>query len=85
MSRLEPLSTSPATSDKSLPRGRFACWHPAARGGPVVGGSRALGKKQVLFSCTNNPASSQMAEVFRLARQRLRDLIGMDLANGKGR
>lgn len=50
-----------------------------------MGGSRALGKKQVLFSCTNNPASSQMAEVFRLARQRLRDLIGMDLANGKGR
>jgi protein-tyrosine-phosphatase len=50
-----------------------------------VGGSRTSGKEQVLFPCTNNPAGSQMAEVFRLARDRLRDLIGMDLANGKGR
>jgi hypothetical protein len=50
-----------------------------------VGGSRASGKEQVLFPCTNNPASLQMAEEFRLARQRLRDLIGMDLANGKSR
>jgi hypothetical protein len=50
-----------------------------------VGGSRASGKEQVLFPRTKNPASSQIAEVFPLARQRLRDLIGMDLANGKGR
>ena len=49
-----------------------------------MGGSGASGKERVLFLCTHNPACSQMAEGFQSARERLRDLIGTDLANVKG-
>ena len=49
-----------------------------------MGGSGASDKERVLFPCTHNSARSQMAEMFRPSRDRLRDLIGMDLANGKG-